>query len=199
MADPVSESAIPTSTGQYRNNGGSAGGPTTTGGSTSGGSTSGGGSTTGGGPVGCAGVYCSPSYACDPADGICKCGGQICTSGNCDADSGVCLPGCPPDGGLGAIAFVTPTPGEAFVLPFAFQGIAYQRPITVGCAEPPVTFTVLVPLPPGLAVYDSASELVGVPTVFSSGVPFEFELEAESHDGGVAFQNFLLAVDVPGP
>jgi hypothetical protein len=36
----------------------------------------------------CDGIMCSAGYACDPADGVCRCGGELCSSGQyCDAGS----------------------------------------------------------------------------------------------------------------
>ena len=161
-----------------------------------GGSSSGGGSTSGGttgGKVGCSGVYCSPAYVCDPADGICKCGGEICTSGKCDANTGACLPGgCTPDGG---IAFLAEDSGQAAMLPPARLNETYDFHIGACAGSGPITLTALSPLPPGLALYPSG-EVEGVPIMATNGVPFEFEVEAQTPNGtAAAFQNFLLQVE----
>ena len=163
---------------------------------TSGGGSSsgGGGGTTGGTTTGamqgdCAGVYCSPSYVCDPTDGICKCGGQVCTSGNCDPSTGACLPGgCNTEGGVG---FIQATQGEAVMLPPADLNKTYT--FQIGACPALLTFTALSQLPPGLVLYPSGN-IEGVPIMATNGVPFEFEVEAQSRSGAVAYQNFLLQV-----
>jgi len=158
--------------------------------SSGGGGTTSGGTTTGGGA--CSGVYCSPSYVCDPADGICKCGGQICSSGNCHGSTGACLPGCSTDGG--SIGIESATPGEAVNMPPADLNKTYDFKIVAvsSCAPGPFVFTALSQLPPGLALYPSG-EVEGAPTMASNGVPFEFEVEI-SQGGAVARQNVLLLV-----
>jgi hypothetical protein len=172
-----------TSGGSSSGRGSSTGGASSTGGSNSGSST--------GATDPCSGVYCSPSYVCDPADGICKCGGQVCPSGNCDASTGNCLGGCPPDAGSSDIAFLSGPP-EASVMPPADLNKTYNFNIGV-CAYGPVRFSALSEMPPGLDFYVTG-EIEGVPTIATHGVPYEFEVKAESEGGGVAFQNFLLTV-----
>jgi hypothetical protein len=181
----------------------------TTGGSTAGGSTTGrgtsGGSTTGT-PNFCAGVYCSPGYLCEPTDGICKCGGHACETGNCDADSGACLPGCS-DAGQSSVTFVGSLPGEAFPLPTADLGHIYGVQIVAACGSPPYQFQLTSysaaasPATLGLDFYQSG-QLEGVASMGTpGGMPFEFEVTVtdQSTPPKKAYQNFLLTIDPTSP
>ncbi len=108
--------------------------------------------------------------------------------------------GCPADGGRDAIAFATATPGEASELPPAGLNKTYTAQLAVvACQAPPVfAFTALSTLPPGLDLY-SSGEIQGVPTMASSGPPFEFEVEVQAVGGDEAFQIFLLQVTDTNP
>ena len=161
--------------------------------------------------VGCAGVYCAPFYACDPFDGLCKCGGTLCkcggtlcNSGHCGASSETCLPGCPTDGGTGDLLltlgpdpdYPLPPPGSsnALVLPAALVGKTYAVQLNAFCGTMPWLFTPLSPLPSGLNFYPQGGQIEGAPTTPTQGAPFEFEIEVQDARGAVAFQNFLIQI-----
>jgi hypothetical protein len=187
------------------NSEGTSGGLTTGGSTTSGGGSSGG-SSTGAANNQCSTVYCSPSYACDPIDGICKCGGAICVTGNCDAASGACLPKCS-DAGLGSIAFPGSAPGEATALPIATLDHTYNAQLAaVSCQGGSITFTFVSPQSSpledlGLNFYPNG-QIEGVPTMATpTGMPFEFEIAAtdESSPPQTSYQNVLLTIEGTNP
>jgi hypothetical protein len=175
-----------------------------TGESSGGGSTTGGRSTTGGSTTGpsCAGVYCAAFYACDPSDGLCKCGGEVCGSGNCEA-AGACLAGCDVDAGTFTIAG-SAGPGSALTLPPASLNVFYSYQFLLACTAPPnVTWTVAASdggtgcetadceTPPGLMLY-STGAIQGVPQLPGS---FNFLVGAAGgFTNGSVFQRVLLTV-----
>jgi len=179
--------------------------PALTGGATSGGgvprggsTSSGGGSTTGADR--CSGIYCAPSFACDPVDGICKCDGQAC-SGNCEADSGACLVACDADGG-GTYPVIGQSP-YAVQLPTAYLDKVYNYRLQPACGVPPLTWFSLPDASSfeviGLGFYPAQGQIEGVTTVASDGGPFEFEIEAVDSAGNRGVQNYLLEVVGPEP
>ncbi len=166
------------STGGQNTGTGSTGG--TSAGSATGSST---GNSTGGSSTGttgadlCMTVYCAPSFACDPTDGVCKCSGQDC-SGNCDADSGACLIACDAiDGGtyplVGQSAY-------AIQMPTAILDQSYSYTLQPACGGvPPITWTVLATsFGSGenieLEFFPGQGRLEGTPAIASGAVPFEF-------------------------
>jgi len=151
----------------------------------------------------CDGVYCAPAFACDPIDGLCKCGGQICETGDCDPDGGICGAGCTLDGGDilltdgPRLSSGNPPPGSAYavVLPTATRGAAYNTALAAYCAVTPPTFQALSQVPAGLTLY-LPGVIEGVPSQASApGIPFEFEASVIDSLGRSAVQNFLLTVD----
>jgi len=173
--------------------------------STGGHSTTSGGSTTG---PSCAGVSCAAFYACDPSDGLCKCGGQVCNSGNC-TESGTCLTGCVE--GVGVITIPGSSgPGSALTAPVADVNEYYSYFLPLSCAAPQNVFWTLVTsdggtcdskscqdrlMPPGLILYSNGA-IQEVPFEVGS---FEFLVEAIDGlgDGGgfTAFQNVVVNVE----
>jgi hypothetical protein len=178
-------------------------GEQTTGGMTSGGvpgggsTSSGGGSTTGANR--CLGIYCAPSFACDPADGVCKCDGQNC-SGNCDAATGACLVACAAsDGGTYPVIGDSP---YAIQMPTAYLDRTYNESLQLPCGSPPFRWTLLSGNFEniGLGFYPAQGQVEGVLTMASGADPFEFEIEAQDALGNTGVQNYLLqVVGGPGP
>jgi len=180
-------------------------------GSTGGRSTTGGGSTTG---PSCVGVVCGAFYACDPTDGLCKCGGQVCNSGNCDP-SGACSAGC--EGTTGTLTIPGSSgPGSALTLPPAYLNEFYSYDLSPACAGlanvvwipclltdggPVCTDMARLKLPPGLTLF-SNGQIQGI--ALEAGwetISYEFLVGAffgspndDTNDGGV-FQNVLMTVE----
>jgi hypothetical protein len=169
----------------------------TTGGGTSGGATSssGSGSTTGGYAEvdgGCADTFCAPGYLCDPADGICRCGGQDC-EGECGG--GTCLALCPSDAGGGPFAILGGA--SAIWLPTATVGSPYMYQLGASCGSPTsLAWGGIFPLDLGLSL-SSHGLISGVPQKATSNGPFELEITVGNGQGGAGVQNYLL--EIVGP
>jgi hypothetical protein len=177
--------------------------------STGGHSTTSGGSTTG---PSCAGVSCAAFYACDPSDGLCKCGGQVCVSGNC-SESGTCLAACDANAGTFSIPG-SDGPGSALFAPPAYVNEYYSYQLPLACTSPPNVYWAVVSSDGGACDSTSCREMFSPPglTVYSNGEiqdvaselgTFEFMVEASGtlslDDGGLAlftaFQNVVLTVE----
>jgi hypothetical protein len=166
-----------------------------TGRGTSGGTADSGTSSTTGGDGGldggCTDTFCAPGYLCDPADGICRCGGQDC-EGECAA--GTCFVACAQDAGDG------PNPilggANAVWLPTAVVGMPYLYRFEALCDSSPLAWGGF--LPPQLnLVMEANGELFGMPEQVASSGPFEFELWVTDSHGGFGVQNYLLEVVAP--
>ena len=150
------------------------------------------------GGVLCEGVYCAGFYTCDPDDGTCKCGGNICQTGNCDDFTQECLPGC----GTGACGASSSDSALAFTgegcsgasaatkLPDAVVGQPYLVEITAVCGTPPYNFASATPPPPYLSVVPNG-EVLGTPG--APGGPYEFLVKVDDAAGKAAYQNFVVS------
>ena len=177
-------------------------------GSTGGHSTTSGGSTTG---PSCVGVACAAFYACDPSDGLCKCGGQMCGSGNC-SESGTCLAACDANSGTFTIPG-SDGPSSALIAPPAYVNEYYSYQLPLSCAAPQNVYWGLVTsdggscanlpcekmfMPPGLLLYGNGQ----IQDVALETGSFEFTVAAGGtltlDDGGLAlysaFQKVVLTV-----
>jgi hypothetical protein len=146
----------------------------------------------------CPGVYCAGFYDCDPVDKICKCGGALCDTGNCDDSTRTCLPGCGAVSACGApttdstLAFGgegCATASTATRLPDAVVGQLYSTRITAVCGELPYTFGNAQPDPPYLSLTVNG-DLSGTP--LTPGGPYAVLIGVRDAAGHQAYQNFVV-------